>query len=158
MNERSDLTQYSSNAPLCKGGCRLRLGDCNLHEQFCLRGGLRTADHNPSAPPGRLPLHRGGFFAAEGREYTSPTAPLKGSQDGKDCFVFLLFAIGRLCATAAIYGGPTAFIEYRSITKHLLLRGWQFRAVPAGHPSKNATRIVFAWPRRADHITPVKCP
>ena len=23
-------------------------GDCNLHEQFCLRGGQRTEDYNPS--------------------------------------------------------------------------------------------------------------
>ena len=33
---------------MCKGGCRLRLGDCNLHELFCLREGQRTVDYNPS--------------------------------------------------------------------------------------------------------------
>ena len=26
----------------------MRLGDCNLHELFCLREGQRTVDYNPS--------------------------------------------------------------------------------------------------------------
>ena len=45
-------------------------GDCNLHGQFGLRNGRRTADYNPSGTSLRtchLPLHRGGFFAAAGR-------------------------------------------------------------------------------------------
>ena len=39
-------------------------GDCNRYVQFCLRGGQRTVDYNPSDTSLRtchLPLHRGGF-------------------------------------------------------------------------------------------------
>ena len=127
-------------------------------------GGTRDGRLQPFRPFGPPPLAQGRLYACGrdvGRENASQsppaTAPLKGSQGGRTCFILLLFAIGRLCATAAIYGGPTAFIVYRSITKHLPLRGWQFRAVPAGASSENASMPVFAWPRRADHVTPVKC-
>ena len=52
-------------------------GDCNLHIQFCLRGGQRTADHNPSVTSLRtchLPLHRGGFSVC-GRDGGRELAP-----------------------------------------------------------------------------------
>ena len=59
-------------------------GDCNLYVQFCLRGGGRTVDYNPSVTSLR----------------TGATSPYTGE-------AFPCAGTG----TAAIYGGPTAFTE-----------------------------------------------
>ena len=58
-------------------------GDCNLHEQFCLRCGQRTVDYNPSVTSLR----------------TGATSPCTGEA----------FPLRRGRGTAAIYRGPTLF-------------------------------------------------
>ena len=51
-----------TKAPLCKGGCRAISAAGGLSQPTSLHM-LVSAQNNPSAPAGHLPLHRGGFFA-----------------------------------------------------------------------------------------------
>ena len=51
-----------TKAPLCKGDCRAISAAGGLSQPTSLHM-LVSAQNNPSAPVGHLPLHRGGFFA-----------------------------------------------------------------------------------------------
>ena len=51
-----------TKAPLCKGCCRAISAAGGLSQPTSLHM-LVSAQNNPSAPAGHLPLHRGGFFA-----------------------------------------------------------------------------------------------
>ena len=74
MRERSHYTVWDCG----RYAVRDDEGDCNLHEQFCLRGGQRTADYNPSATSlrtGATSPYTGEAFFVCGRDEGQSNVP-----------------------------------------------------------------------------------
>ena len=147
-------------APLCKGGCRLRLGDCNLHEQSCLRCGQRTEDYNPSVTSlPTPPLAQGRLFVCgrdEGRKYTSPSCPpgnpppLKGRQGGKNSPSFVLMHTRK-----SLHHGRDLSRPYGFYCK-CFVEWLAERAAPEGAFLRMLLCSVFAVKPMGVQVSPVK--